>query len=177
MNIRAKLIAAATLPVFLSGCMASFGGASYTRSDRVEAELAYYQAQAALQQREPQPLVEIIAQPGQSITGLASVRVYQPQQQHSQQMQQYQQHVHPAWALAGQVANTVLPILGTGYASYKLAETIGTSIAGVARDVTVVTQPAPTIVPSPAPVIVPQPPPIVVTQPAPIIVDPVIVQP
>jgi hypothetical protein len=161
----------------LAGCSASFGGASYTRSDRVEAEAAYYSLQRAMALQPPAPLVEIIAQPGQDISGLASIRVYQPQQSGSRTPVQYTPYTHPGWALAGQVANTVLPILGTGWASYKLAETIGTSISGVARAPTIVHAPEPTIVQAPAPVVVPAPAPVIVPAPDPVIVHPIIVEP
>jgi hypothetical protein len=149
---------------FLSGCSASFGGATYTRSDRLEAEAAYYQLQREIASR---PLVEIIAQPDQQITGLASIRVYSPQS-----TAQYRQEIHPAWSLIGQVANTVLPIVGTSWGAYKLVEAIG----GTLRDPVVVNQPPPVIVPPSDTVVVPQPPPIIVTQPAPIIVHPEVIR-
>jgi hypothetical protein len=122
-------------------------------------------------------MVEIIAQPGQEISGLASIRVYQPQQSGSRAPVQYTPYTHPGWALAGQVANTVLPILGTGWASAKLAATIGEQIGGVARAPTVVHAPEPTIVQAPAPVVVPAPAPVIVPAPDPVIVHPVIVEP
>jgi len=161
----------------LSGCMASFGGATYSRSDRIEAEAAYYSLQRTMATQPPQPLFELIAQPGQEISGLASIRVYQPQQSGSRAPVQYTPYTHPGWALAGQVANTVLPILGTGWASYKLADTIGTSIAGVARNPTIVHAPEPTVVVQPPPTVVPAPAPVIVPAPDPVIVYPVIVEP
>jgi hypothetical protein len=161
----------------IAGCSASFGGASYTRSDRVEAEAAYYSLQRAMALQPPAPLVEIIAQPGQEISGLASIRVYQPQQSGSRAPVQYTPYTHPGWALAGQVANTVLPIIGTGWASYRLADTIGASISGVARAPTIVHAPEPTIVQAPAPVVVPAPAPVIVPAPDPVIVHPIIVEP
>ena len=167
---------ALVVPVVLAGCSASFGGASYTRSDRVEAEAAYYSLQRAMALQPPAPLVEIIAQPGQDISGLASIRVYQPQTGNRAPVQ-YTPYTHPGWQLAGQIAGTVLPILGTGWASAKLAATIGEQIGGVARAPTVVHAPEPTVVLQPPPTVVHAPPPLVVPAPEPLVVHPVIVEP
>jgi hypothetical protein len=159
---------------FLSGCVASFGGATYQRSDRVEAELAYYAAMRAMAQPQ-QPLVEIIAHPGEAITGLDTIRVFAPHQRH--ELRQYTPYTHPGWQMAGQVAQSVLPILGMGWSSYRLADVVGQHLGNVAQAVTVVEQPAPVIVPRPDTIIVEPQPPLVVMQPPPLVVEPRVVVP
>lgn len=146
-----------------------------------QAEQAYYQAAAAQQGR---PLVELVAEPGQAITGLQSLRVYAPTQGG---VQQYRQQYHPAWSIVGSAVQIGLPIYLGGKAAVDLADTVGRRVGDVARDVTVVEQPAPVIVEQPAPtivdpvivppadpVIVVPPDPIVIEQPAPIIVEQVV---
>ena len=140
------------------------------------AEQAYYQAAAAEQGR---PLVELVAEPGQAITGLQSLKVYAPQQGG---VRQYQKQYHPAWGMASTALQIGLPIYLGGKAAVDLADSVGRSVGAVARDVTVVdpvvvTQPDPTIVQMPDPVIVqPQPPtivdPVIVPAPEPIIIQP-----
>tara|TARA_R110002110_G_scaffold415835_1_gene657207 strand:+ start:26961 stop:27494 length:534 start_codon:yes stop_codon:yes gene_type:complete len=143
------------------------------------AEQAYYQAAAAEQGR---PLVELVAEPGQAITGLQSLRVYAPQTGGG--VRQYQKQYHPAWGIAASAVQIGLPIYLGGKAAVDLADSVGKHVGAVARDVVVVEQPDPTIVQTPdpvivqqpGPVIVQQPPPLVVDQPPPIIVDPVVIE-
>lgn len=133
------------------------------------AEQAYYQAASAEQGR---PLVELVAEPGQAITGLQSLRVYAPSTAGG--VRQYQKQYHPAWGIAASAVQIGLPIYLGGKAAVDLADSVGKSVGAVARDVVVVDQPAPITV---DPVIVEQPAP--VTQPSPIIVgppDPIIIE-
>lgn len=142
------------------------------------AEQAYYQAAAAQQGR---PMVELIAEPGQAITGLQSLTIYAPTQGG---VQQYRKQYHPAWSILGSTLQIGLPVYLGGKAAVDLVDAVGKRVGDVARDVTVVEQPAPTIVTQPAPtvvdpvivppadpVIVPPADPIIIEQPAPIIVD------
>lgn len=139
------------------------------------AEQAYYQAAAAEQGR---PLVELIAEPGQAITGLQSLRVYAPQTGGG--VRQYQKQYHPAWGIAASAVQIGLPIYLGGKAAVDLADSVGRSVGAVARDVVVVEQPAPTIVdpviveqpPANPPIVVGPPDPIIIEQPAPIVIPP-----
>jgi hypothetical protein len=174
----------------LAGC-ASTDYSAYIRAQ----QYAHDKALAA-----QKPLVKIIAQPGQSITGLQSIEIYTPAP-----APVIAQSRPSEWAgvlnTALGVAGTVLGIREAGRAASSLADSVGrSSTAGYpyvqapqtiggngvigngtyqTRDAThapiVVEQPPPVIVTQPDPVVLTQPEPIVVTQPAPTIVDPVIV--
>jgi hypothetical protein len=129
---------------------------SCTTMQDVEMARAHYSAQ--------QPLLRLTAHPGEQIvmSGVAELVVAAPSSN-----AQYQQQHHPIWGLIGQA----LPFAVQGASAVGLARAVG----AVARDVTVVEQPAPVIVPSPSPVLVPPvivpiPPPVIVEQPPPIVV-------
>lgn len=159
---------------------------------------AYLKAQSEAQANAlaaQKPLVRITAQPGQPITGLASIEVYTPAQ-----APVIQQSRPSEWA---GVANTALSVAGTvwgiraaGDAASSLADAVGRhstagypyiqapqsiggdGVIGGGSYQTLDTTHAPTVVDQPAPVIVTQPDPVIVTPPDPVIVtqpDPVVV--
>ena len=157
-----KLIITILAALILAGCA--------TTKD-VEMAQAHYAAQAAAAER---PMVRIKAQEGRDvvITGMDEMVVYAP----SGPVQGYRQQHHPVWSILGQTLQVAAPIYLGGQAAIGLADVVGKRVGDVARDVTVVEQPAP--VQQPAPIIVDQPAPIVVEQPAPIFApDPIIVPP
>lgn len=162
-----KAVLAVLMLALVAGC-----------SNNPTAEQAYYQAAAAQQDR---PMVELVAEPGQAITGLQSLKIYAPNQGG---VQQYRKQYHPAWSILGNALQIGLPVYLGGKAAVDLADTVGRRVGDVARDVTVVEQPAPTIVTQPDPtivdpvvvppvdpVIVPPADPVIIEQPAPIIVE------
>ena len=108
----------------ISGC------ATHTDQNFINAQLdsqrLVYEAQ--------KPLVEIIATPGQQVTGLGGIRVYMPVQ-----AQQIQQSRPNEWAgVAGQalgVVGTVGGIYYAGRAAVNLANTVGTSNAAIASQI------------------------------------------
>lgn len=148
-------------------------------------EQAYYDALAKIHSRPTMPLVELVAQPGQQITGLQSLKVYAPENgQSGAVVPQYREQHHPAWGIAATAVQVGLPIYLGGQAAIGLSKAVGDRVGAVARDVTVVdpvivTQPDPTIVQTPDPIIVQPQPPTIIEQPAPIIVpspDPIIIE-
>lgn len=76
------------------------------------------------------PLVEITAQPGQQITGLAGIKVYMPTQ-----APQIKQHVNEWASVVGQglsVVGTLGGIKFAGDAAIGLSDSIGRNNAGIA---------------------------------------------
>jgi len=147
-------------------------------------EQAYYDAMAKIHSKPAMPLVELVAQPGQQITGLQSLRVYAPESGQAATVPQYREQHHPAWGIAATAVQVGLPIYLGGQAAIGLSKAVGDRVGAVARDVTVVdpvivTQPDPVIVQTPDPVIVQPLPPLIIEQPAPIIIpptDPIIIE-
>jgi hypothetical protein len=148
----------------LTGCASSDG---YQR---------YLQAQSAAIKAQ-KPMLEIIAQKDQPITGLASIRVYGPGMS-------IQQERPSEWA---QVATSGLQVLGVvggivaaGQASANLVESVGG--LGISSSVTntdnrtvdnhSITNSYNPADSTHAPTVVTQPAPLVVTQPAPLVVVP-----
>lgn len=155
--------------------------------------------QAATDQK---PLVRLTAQPGQTITGLASLEVFTPTATPVIQQAQQSGWIGVAQTAVG-VTGTVLGIRAAGQAAVGIADSVGragtagyahiqapgavttttntmTSSTGTLGSgsydathiPTVVTQPAPVQIPAGEVVVVTQPAPVVVNQPAPIIVQP-----
>ena len=129
-------------------------------------------------------MLEIIAQEGQPITGLASIRVYGPGIS-------IQQEKDSEWAkvVSGgiQVIGVVGGIAAAGQASRQLVEAVGG--LGISSNVSTITTDnssvdthaitdsynataTPTVVNQPTPVVINQPAPVIVTQPQPIVVYP-----
>lgn len=166
-----------------------------------------YQTYIAAQQaantqaaQDQKPLVRLTAQPGQTITGLASLEVFTPQA--APVIQQAQQSgwigvAHAAVSgsamvlggyVAGQAAVGLADSVGrAGTAGYAHVQapgavttntmtgstgTLGSGSYDATHAPTVVVQPAPAQIPAGDVTVVTQPPPVVVTQPAPIIVQP-----
>ena len=152
-----KLLAIA-IALSLAGCATSDG---YQR---------YLQAQSAAIKAQ-KPMLEIIAQKDQPITGLASIRVYGPGMS-------IQQERPSEWA---QVATSGLQVLGVvggivaaGQASANLVESVGG--LGISSSVTNTDNHSITNSynqdSTHAPTVVTQPTPLVITQPAPLVVVP-----
>jgi hypothetical protein len=145
------------------------------------AEQSYYAAAMAQAER---PIFKLEAQPGQQITGLQSITVYNPS---SQGVQQYRQQHHPAWSIAATAVQVGLPIYLGGQAAIGLSKAVGDRVGAVARDVVVVDQQSVQVVrpeivevpgetqiiqtPTPEVIIVEPLPPLIVPSPDPIIVN------
>ena len=153
----------------------------------VDMARAHYEAQTAANER---PIMTLRARQGEDmvLVGVDELTVYGGRAEVSA----YRQQHHPAWSILGDTLRLGLPIYLGGRAAVDLADTVGRRVGDVARDVTVVEQPAPTIVEQPAPVIVEQPAPIfgpdpIVIQPQPPVIvpppdpifgpDPIVIQP
>ncbi len=162
------------LALSLTGCASSDGYQRY-----LSAQSAAIKAQ--------KPMLEIIAEKGQPITGLASIRVYGP----GMSIQQEKDNEWARVVTSGlQVVGVVGGIVAAGNASENLVNAVGglgISSSVINTDNRTVDTHAitdsynqtatPTVVTSPAPVVVNQPAPIVVTQPTPIVVQPQVVMP
>jgi len=123
------------------------------------------------------PLVKLVAQPGQPITGLASLEVYAPQS-----APVIQQSRPNEWATVMQTGFSVLGTLG----GIKLGGDAAIGLAGEIRQAGThgysyiqnpLTQPPPVIVTQPAPTVVTAPDPVIVKAPDPVIVNPIVVRP
>jgi len=174
--VRALFFCAITILVLatFTGCASSDG---YQR---------YLQAQSAAIKAQ-KPMLEIIAQKDQPITGLASIRVYGP----GMSIQQEKDNEWARVVTSGlQVVGVVGGIVAAGNASANIVDSVGglgISSSVVNTDNRTVDTHAitdsynqtatPTVVTSPAPVIVEQPAPVVIQQPAPVIVQPQVVMP
>ena len=137
----------------------------------VDMARAHYEAQSRANER---PIMHLKARDGEDmvLVGVDELTVYGGRAE----VAAYQKQHHPAWSILGDALRLGLPIYLGGRAAVDLADTVGRRVGDVARDVTVVEQPAP--VQQPAPVIVDQPAPVIVEQPAPIFgPEPIIVQP
>ena len=119
-----KLLLLSISVLTITGC-ATHTDQSYINAQLDSQRLAY-EAQ--------KPLVEIIAQPGQQVTGLGGIRVYMPVQ-----AQQIQQSRPNEWAgVAGQalgVVGTVGGIYYAGRAAVNLANTVGANNAAIASQI------------------------------------------
>lgn len=103
-----KIILALVVALALTGC-ASDGYQQY-----LSAQSAAIQSQ--------KPMLEIVAQPGQPITGLASIRVYGP----GMSIQQERPNEWAAVVASGlQVAGVVGGIVAAGQASANLVDSVG----------------------------------------------------
>jgi len=164
-----KLTLVVLVAALLSGCMATFGDAQYQRSDRETAELAYYEAMLAAASQPQAPLFEMIVRPGESITGIERITVNAPSDRTA-----IAQYTPPRseWApVVGNVLSAVAPLAFGMWGTYEITKAATAAVGAVARDPTVVQQPAPTIVEQPAPTIVEQPPPAIVQPPPPEVVQ------
>jgi hypothetical protein len=141
---------------FLAGLFAVLSLTACTTMQDVEMARLHYSAHQAAQQ----PLFRLTAQPGEQVvlSGVAELVVAAPSAP-----VQYQQQHHPVWGLIGQV----LPLAAQGVGTVALVKAVG----AVARDVTVVEQPAPVVVTQPPSTVITQPPPLVVPAPTPVIVE------
>ena len=112
-----KTLLAVLVAVSLAGCSST---GSYDRY--IEAQSSANSAAIKAQK----PMVRIIAEPGKSITGLASIEVYGPMT-----LPQVQQERPSEWAAVAQSALGVLGIVGgviaSGNASVDLANAVGAS--------------------------------------------------
>ena len=158
-----KLTMVVLVAALLSGCMATFGDAQYQRSDRETAELAYYEAMLAAATQPQAPLFEMIVRPGESVTGIERITVNAPSDRTA-----IAQYTPPRseWApVVGNVLSAVAPLAFGMWGTYEITKAATAAVGAVARDPTVVQQPAPTIVEQPAPTIVQPPPPEVIQIP------------
>jgi len=162
------------LALSLTGCASSDGYQRY-----LSAQSAAIKAQ--------KPMLEIIAEKGQAITGLASIRVYGPGMS-------IQQERPNEWAAVVSSGINVLGVVGGIVAAGNASENLVQAVGGLGISSSVVNTDnrtvdthaitdsynqtaTPTVVTSPAPVIVEQPAPVVIQQPAPVIVQPQVVMP
>jgi hypothetical protein len=107
------------LPLFLTGCFATTGGSydQYVKAQTATTELAI---------KEQKPLVNLTAQTGQAITGLASLEVYMPVN-----TPQIQQQRPNEWASVAEkglgVVGTVMGIKAAGDAAVGIAGAVGSA--------------------------------------------------
>ena len=112
-----KFIIVAVMTIFTVGCSTTSGYGEYIKA----------QSEANRQAVESQkPLVRLVAQPGQAITGLASLKVYMPTSAPIIQQQRPNEWV----GVFGQGLNVVGTVMGikyAGQAAVNLADSIGNS--------------------------------------------------
>lgn len=155
------------IPALLAGC-ASTDYKQYIAAQEKANEMAI---------KEQKPLVEITAQPGQSITGLAGPNEWVGVFSQGLGVLGTLGGIHYGGKAAVGLASEVRQAGTAGYPFVQAPTTLsgtGTIGGGAYSDSThaptVATAPDPLVVNQPAPVIVNQPAPTVVTQPAPVIV-------
>lgn len=155
------------LATLVAGCANTEGYRAYL-SAQAQASAAALKAQ--------KPLVRITAQPGQPITGLASIEVFGPAN-----LPSIQQERPNEWAAVAQSGIQVLGLVGGVVAAGRAAENLAGSVGKSANHGYDYTQ-GPVdnswrIDNTHTPTVVAAPDPVVVTQPAPVVVQPVVVQP
>ena len=157
--------------------IAVLGLAGCASGPSTEVARLHYEAQQSALGR---PLVQMVAQPGETISlhGVAQFSVYAPLGVGGVQM--YREAHHPGWSLLGDALRIAAPIYLGGQAAIGLADVVGRRVGDVAMSPTVVQQPSPLVVEQPPyndPIVIEQPPyndPIVIEQP--LYNDPIVIE-
>lgn len=144
-----------------------------------EAYRSYLSAQSAAIKAQ-KPMLRITAQPGQPITGLASIEVYGPGMS-------IQQERPSEWAAVASSGLNVLGVVGGIVAAGQASQDLVNAVGGLGISSSVITTTdnrtwdthaiTDSYNQTAKPTVVNQPAPVIVTQPDPVIVQPVVVQP